>query len=193
MKKNFIVGLFFVTLLLYSQGLFDGYDKKKKMLFDVILKKYGAIKAGYLTSIFDALKSLNLPIETIRLALSQVMHETGVFSGKQRASTVNNFSGITYSGSPLQLATGAKKSNIALPTAEQPKTGAKIYYAAYPSVLNWAKDYIRILQKGSKPIQAASPQDFALRLKKNNYYTDSVENYSKGLTLFHNFLTKAGI
>lgn len=193
MKKNFLVGIFFVTLLLYSQGLFDSFDKKKKMLFEILLKKYGAAKANTLTSIYSALQSLNLPITTIRLALSQVMHETGVFSGKQRASTVNNFSGITYSGSAAQLSTGAQKSNIALPAAEQPKTGAKIYYASYPSILNWAKDYVRILSKGTKPIQAATPADFASRLKKNGYYTDPESVYTKGLQFFHNFLIKGGI
>jgi len=193
MKKNLIVGLFFVTLLLYSKRLFDGFDKKKKMLFEVILKKYGAAKANTLTSIYTALKALNLPATTIRLALSQVMHETGVFSGKQRASTANNFSGITYSGSAAQIATGAHKSNIPLPAAEQPKTGAKIYYAHYNNILDWSKDYVRILSKGSKPIQAASPADFASRLKKNGYYTDLESVYAKGLQFFNNFLIKGGI
>jgi hypothetical protein len=193
MKKNFIVGLFFVTLLLYSQGLFDGFDKKKKMLFEAMLKKYGAAKANLLSSIYSSLQAQGFPATTIRLAISQVMFETGVFANKQRASKGNNFSGITYSGSAAQLATGAQKSDIALPAAEQPKTGAKVYYAKYPSILNWTKDYLRILSRGAKPIQAATPDDFAKRLKKNGYYTAQESVYAKGLHFFNNLLTKSGI
>jgi len=193
MKKNFIVGLFFVTLLLYSQGLFDGFDKKRKMLFEAMLKKYGAAKASLLSAIYSSLQAQGLPAVTIRLAISQVMFETGVFANKQRASKGNNFSGITYSGSAAQLATGAQKSDVALPAAEQPKTGPKVFYAKYPSITNWTKDYLRILSRGAKPIQAATPEDFAKRLKKNGYYTAQESVYAKGLQFFNNLLTKTGI
>ena len=200
MKKNLIVGIIFVSLLLYSNGLFDNFDKKRKMLQDNLSKKYGNDKANKLLRIYDALKLLKLPQDTIRLALSQVMHETGVFAGSQRASGVNNFSGITFSGSAEQLKSGAYKSNISLPNAELPKDAKgkvieskRIFYAGFPTVTNWANEYIRILSKGSKPIQAINTVDFANRLKKNGYYTDLVSNYVNGLNFFYNFLTKTGI
>jgi hypothetical protein len=193
MKKNLIVGLIFVTLLLYSQGLFDGFDKKRKMLFENLSKKYGSAKAKILSEIYAGFKLLNLPDVTIRLAMAQVMHETGVLSDKQRASKVNNFGGITYSGSAAQLATGATKSNIALPDREQQKGQPKVYYAAYPTIANWTKDYMRQLEKGAKPINAATPEDFAVRLKKNRYYTATVQAYTNALKLFYNYLSKTGI
>lgn len=198
MKKNLIVGIIFVSLFLYSQGLFDNFDTKRKMLLNAAVKKYGAERAKKLVSVYDTLKKVGLPPVTLRLALSQVMHETGVFSGKQRATNYNNFSGITYSGSKEQLATGAKKSPVALPAAEQPAAAKAdktktIYYAAYESPVNWAKDYIRIISRGTKPIHAATPEDFATRLKKNKYYADAVEVYTRNLTFFNNFLSKLGV
>lgn len=192
MKKNFFIGILFVSLLLYSNGLFDNFDKKKKMIEDSLSKKYGIEKSKILTKIYDALKIYGLPVNTIKLALAQVMHETGVFSDKQKASKVNNFSGIVYSGSADQIKNGAIRSNIALPKREQ-NGKTTIYYAQFPSVLNWSKEYLRILSKGVKPIQAISPDDFAIRLKKNNYYTDSVENYKKNINFYYNFLTNSGI
>ena len=198
MKKNIVIGILFVSLLLYSQGLFDGFDKKRSMLLVAAIKKYGQDRAKKLVQVYDTLKKYGLPPVTLRLALSQVMHETGVFSGKQRASNYNNFSGITYSGSKEQLATGAKKSPIKLPANEQPAAAKAdpsktIYYAAYDSPANWVKDYIRIISRGTKPIHAATPEDFAARLKKNRYYADAVEVYTKNLTFFNNFLQKLGV
>jgi hypothetical protein len=35
---------------------------------------------------------------------------------------------------------------------------------------------------GARPIDSTSVYDFANRLKQNNYYTDTVENYTAGLT-----------
>ena len=31
MKRNIIVGIFFLTLLLYTKGLFDNFDKARKL------------------------------------------------------------------------------------------------------------------------------------------------------------------
>jgi hypothetical protein len=187
MKFNWKFAVIFVTLLLISKQLVDNFDKKRKMLFDVILKKYGAQKASILNTVYDSLIKAGVPGSSIKLAIAQVMHETGVLSGKQRASKVNNFSGITYSGSPQQKATGAKKSNIELPEAKG------TFYASYDNPVNWAKDYVRILSKGAEPIKAQSPANFAYKLKLNKYYTAPLEDYTKGLTFFYNFLTKAGI
>lgn len=187
MKKSLIIGIIFVTLLLYSNQLSDGWDKKRQMLLDVISKKYGQIKANKLLTVYDALKKSGLPIDSLRLALSQVMHETGVFSGKQSASNYNNFSGIKFSGSKEQLATGAYKSPV---SAKEDRTS---FYAGYPNALSWAKDYIRIISRGSKPIHASTPEEFAKRLKQNKYYQDAESVYANALKLFSNLLSKAGI
>lgn len=189
MKKNLIVGLLFVSLLLYSGGLFDNFDKKKKMIQDSFSKKYGKERAAKLTKVYDALLAFKLPIDTLKLSLSQVLHETGVFMGKQRASDYNNFSGIKYSGSKEQLLSGAYKSPVSVIY-----NGKKSFYAGYQTPLNWAKDYIRIISMGKQPpIKAVNTEDFAVRLKNNKYYEDDVKNYSKNLNFFYNFLTSSGI
>ena len=101
-----------------------------------------------------------------------------------------NYSGITWTGSPAQRATGATKGSVR-PTLE----GGN--YAKYPNVLAWAKDYIRILNLKSKPIQATGVNDFVSRLAKNNYFDvsrpNATTNYLKNVTFYHNLLTKAGI
>lgn len=197
MTRNLVFAVVLVTLLLISTDL--NKDERKKMIFDAILKKYGQEKASKMNSVYDALVRAGMPLNAVKLAVSQVMAETGVFSGKQRASTYNNFTGITWSGSKEQRATGAQKSPVALPLAEQPKdktTGKPIvsyYYAQYPEKLNWAKDYIRILSRGASPITATGPADFAYKLKLNKYYTADLGQYTKLLTFFHNFLTKSGV
>ena len=185
-SRNIIFAVVLVTLLLISTDL--NKDDRKKMLFNALLKKYGAVKASKANTVYDAMVKAGLPINILTLAVAQVMHETGVFSGSQRATSVNNYSGITYSGTNEQLATGAKKSNIELPEAKG------VFYASYPSAVNWAKDYIRIISRGAnKPIQATNPADFAYRLKMNKYYTDSLENYTRNITFYYNFLKKSGI
>ena len=185
MTRNLLFAVVLVTLLLISTDL--NKDERKKMLFDALLYKYGAIKAGKLNQVYDAMVKAGLPINAIKLAVAQVMHETGVFSGKQRATSFNNYSGITYSGTKEQLNTGAKKSPLELPEAKG------VYYAQYPNAVAWAKDYIRIISRNTKPIQASTPADFAYRLKQNKYYTDTLENYTKNITFYYNFLTKSGL
>jgi hypothetical protein len=110
MTRNLLFAVVLVTLLLISTDL--NKDEKKQKMFDAILKKYGAVKASKLNQVYDALIKAGLPIQSIKLAISQVMHETGTFSGKQSASNYNNFSGIEFSGSKEQLATGAYKSPV---------------------------------------------------------------------------------
>lgn len=192
MKRNIIVGILILTLVLYSNGLFDNFDKARKMIFDVIFKKYNASVAKNVQSVYDALVKAGLPLQTIKLAIAQVLHETAHFNPKTSAvAELNtNYSGITWTGSPAQRATGATKGS-ARPILE----GGN--YAKYPNVLAWAKDYIRILNLKNKPIQATSVNDFVSRLAKNNYFDvsrpNATTNYLKNITFYHNLLTKAGI
>jgi len=195
MKRNIIVGIFFLTLLLYSKGLFDNFNKTRKMLFDVIFKKYNVSVAKNVQSVYDALVGAGLPIQTIKLCIAQVLHETAHFNPEisKVAALNNNYSGITWVGSPAQKATGATKGSA------RPKSEGS-NYAKYPNVISWAKDYIRILNLKNKPIQATGINDFVSRLAKNNYfdtdpvkYPNAVPNYLKNVTFYHNLLTKAGI
>jgi len=195
MKRNIIVGILFLTLVLYSNGLFDNFDKARKMLFDVIFKKYNASVAKNVQAVYDALVSAGLPIQTIKLCIAQVLHETAHFNPviSKVAETNNNYSGITWVGSAAQKATGATQGS-----ARPSKEGG--HYAKYPNVLAWAKDYIRILNLKNKPIKATGVNDFVTRLAKNNYfdtdpvkYPNAVPNYLNNVTFYHNLLTKAGI
>jgi hypothetical protein len=195
MKRNIIVGILFLTLVLYSNGLFDNFDKARKMLFDVIFKKYNVSVAKNVQAVYDALIKAGLPLQTIKLCIAQVLHETAHFNPEisKVAALNNNYSGITWVGSPAQKATGATKGS-----ARQKSEGSN--YAKYPNVISWAKDYIRILNLKNKPIQATGINDFVNRLAKNNYfdtdpvkYPNAVPNYLKNVTFYHNLLTKAGI
>jgi len=195
MKRNIIVGILFLTLVLYSNGLFDNFDKARKMLFDVIFKKYNVSVAKNVQAVYDALIKAGLPLQTIKLCIAQVLHETAHFNPEisKVAALNNNYSGITWVGSPAQKATGATKGS-----ARSKSEGSN--YAKYPNVISWAKDYIRILNLKNKPIQATGINDFVNRLAKNNYfdtdpvkYPNAVPNYLKNVTFYHNLLTKAGI
>lgn len=106
----------------------------------------------------------------LQFAMAQVAHETGGFNS--RVSTVdNNFSGIKYIGKPLVQKNASKGS-------KSPEKNS--YYARFSNVNDWARDYIRILNNSSA-LAAKNITDFSQRLKKGGYFTDSIENYTKGL------------
>jgi hypothetical protein len=112
------------------------------------------------------------------LAIAQIAHETAGFNSKV-AITCNNLSGIKYIAKPYQIATACTNS----PEGNN--------YARFANYTDWAKDYIRILSMGYKPINAKDVTDFAYRLKQNNYYTDSVANYKAGLNAWINKFSDA--
>jgi hypothetical protein len=195
MKRNVIIAVIFLTLLYYSKGIFNSTDKKKSMIKELFTKKYGATVANTVLAIFNALAKSGLPLQTIKYCISQIMLETGNLDPKvSKVSLLNgNYSGITWSGSDAQRATGATKGS------PRPKDEGS-NYAKYPNVASWAKDYIRILNRKSKPIAATNISEFASRLAANGYYdTDpvkrpnAIKNYTNSLTTYYNFLTKAGI
>lgn len=109
----------------------------------------------------------------IPLAIAQIAHETAGFNSKV-AITCNNLSGIKFINKPYQKATSCTGS----PEGNN--------YARFENYEAWAKDYIRILSNGYRPIDAKDVTDFAYRLKQNNYYTDNVANYKAGLTSWMN-------
>jgi len=184
MNRSLKFALIFVALLFISKTFNSDQLRRKKMIFEAIYKKYGANRLGKFAKVYEALESLKLSDLQFKLALIQIMQETGVFASTSKVYDLNtNASGITFSGSEAQLKTGAIKGSLR-PTNE----GGN--YAKYPTLRAWAVDYLRILNKGVFPLTAKTPLEFAQKLKQNKYYTDSVENYSKNLNFYYNLINK---
>ena len=181
MNKNIFIAAIIVFL---------GYkiiNTKTKMFFDNILAKYGTEKSDKFKKVFSALNTLPLSKTSLKLLLSQVLNETGVFSSLTHVFDLNNnASGIIYTGSPGQKANGATKGSKRMSIEGG-------YYAKFDTLNNWAKEYYRILNKGAMPLKATSPEDFATRLKQNGYFTAPLSDYKKNLIFFHDYLTKSGL
>lgn len=134
----------------------------------------------------STLQNLKLNDKQRLFALAQLLHETGNKFNTGIARADNNFTGIKWINKPYQNAT---RGSLA-PASERvkPLSAPINYYAHFANTAAWAKDYARILNSGSKPLQANNIADFAARLKRNKYYTDSVSNYAKGLNFWYNRL-----
>jgi len=117
---------------------------------------------------FGALKKAlidRLGADKATLAMSQILHETG---GKiTPLARLNNFSGITYIGQKY-----AKDSHVKQPDG-------KYNYASYASIADYVEDYLRIVGKSVK--NAVTIDDYARNLKRQNYYTDTLQNYTAGM------------
>lgn len=130
------------------------------------------LKANYLT-VRALLISQGMPENTATWAAAQVMHETNGL--KSRVSKEdNNLSGIIWINTSYQNATKGLKR----PANE----GG--YYAHFASVRDWAKDFIRIVSFGTRPVAAKSLADYVNRLAENNYFTDSKTNYYNGVKMW---------
>lgn len=117
---------------------------------------------------FGALKKAlidRLGADKATLAMSQILHETG---GKiTPLARLNNFSGITYIGQKY-----AKDSHIKQPDG-------RLNYASYDTLENYVEDYLRIVGKSVK--NAVTIDDYARNLKRQNYYGDTLQNYTAGM------------
>jgi hypothetical protein len=182
MRNNFLIGGIFFVILLAASKL-GTKDTNSKSLYEAFLAKYGKTKAEKFQIIYNTLKKFNLSPTLIRYIIAQVMQETGIISSTQSLTNYNNYSGITYSGSAGQKATGAYRS-----PAIQPEN-RKNNYAAYPEITNWAKDHLRIISfSPNYPIKATSITDYARRLKANGYYGGSETVYANNMKKFNDFL-----
>lgn len=123
--------------------------------------------------------SLNAPASVIPYMVAQIAHETADFKSKLLKDH-NNASGIVWTGTKAQ-----KNATKGRPLPEAPAYN----YAKFATLKDWAIDYLRVLNLRSKPIQATSPDDFLIRLKKNGYFTAPIEQYKKG---FVKYLKKYG-
>ena len=132
---------------------------------------------------FDELYKIlefKLGADKARLAFAQILHETG---GKaNRLTALNNYSGIVYVRQDKRFGiVGAKDSGLKQPDG-------KFNYAQYDTLDSYVNDFLRIVNKSLK--KSDTIKDYALNLKEQRYYGDTVQNYSKGL--LHHYLKLKG-
>lgn len=183
MQKNKIYKYFLLTIGLI---FIVNYKKKSKMQL-LNFKEPVRLK---LFVIISELQKLGLNDEQIKLALSQILLETGQFSTKSNVFKLNNnYSGIKFINKPHQIA--VKGSPV--PPSERIKNDPNSplnFYAKFNTIGDWAKDYVRILNlRKNKPLQAANIDEFHKRLTENKYYDTSkpsnVNLYLKNLRYFY--------
>jgi len=103
--------------------------------------------------------------------LAQVCFETGWFSNTG-AIAYNNYSGIKYTDSGLQL--NSTPSPVMSPEGDP--------YAVFNTAKDWAIEYVRIISKGTnEPLQATNLTDYVNDLKANGYFTADTTTYLNGL------------
>ncbi len=169
------------SVLLFAGLLFFFALKSKAGSRAGLFTKLAPASRNKLLSVYDALIKAGFKDPVLSLSLAQVLHETGAFTSK---STVydknNNPTGIVWINKPYQV-NAVKGSAL-------PKSEGKYYYAKFSDLGAWAKDYRRILSKGTKPIQAQDPANFVNRLAANRYFLPNtgkaLENYRKGVNFY---------
>lgn len=172
----------FLTIALV---LITKFKKTKKMQ---LLKFKEPVRAK-LFVIIDALDKAGLNDIQLKLAIAQILHETGAFSKESNVAKLNNnFTGIKFINKKYQDAV----KGSAVPPSERikPETSPLNFYAKFKDVGAWAKDYIRILNLKAKPLNSTSVDEFHAKLTANKYYDTSkqknIDNYLKSLRYFYN-------
>lgn len=126
---------------------------------------------------------VGFPLNSIKFAIAQALHETGNKIEQPQETAGNNWSGITWiNNSALQK--NAVKGNIK-PKKDWSNPNKPEYYAAFNSVDDWAIDFKRLISRNNgkqgRPIDATNVVDYVKRLKANAYFGDSEKNYLKAL------------
>ena len=104
-----------------------------------------------------------------KFAMAQIKHELG---GKiNDLARLNNYSGITFVGQKY-----AEDSHIKQPDG-------KLNYASYKTPAHYIEDYLRIVGDSIK--NASTLEDYARNLKRQNYYGDTLQNYTRGLAYWY--------
>jgi hypothetical protein len=143
-------------------------DTKKQTTTETTAAEFARIFTG-----------LGAPAAAVPYMVAQTAYETGDFKSKLLKDH-NNASGIVWTGKATQ-----KNAIKGRPLPEDPR----YFYAKFDTLQDWARDYIRVLNLKTKPIQATTPEDFVKRLKANGYFSAPLEQYKKG---FDKYLTKYG-
>lgn len=182
-----VVAFIFVFTLLRTKA--KAATKNYRMTSDALISKYGINRAARMSVAYDSLKAAGLNQPFLRLAMSQVMQETGVFSAHtEAANNDNNYSGIMFINNPdIQ-----KNANQGSPFPANESRSA--HYAKFETPTDWAIDFVRILSKyPNYPIRAINPVDFVERLKANHYFSGNLALYTKNVTYFFNYLSSIGL
>ncbi|MES2219176.1 MAG: hypothetical protein V4501_12295 [Pseudomonadota bacterium] len=157
------------TVLYLGAGLlafmiFSGFKSKSGGSFDLEgLDKYGADNVERLNLVYQELLTRGLSDLQIQLILSQLLHETGLFTNVPNLKNVDqlkNYAGITRNGS----------------------------YVKYSNISDFVDDYLHVLDRGSYPLEATSVEDFNSRLVNNHYYTDNWLTYENALKKYFSLL-----
>lgn len=171
-----IIFLTVVGLLIYK------LTKGKKTMSNKFIK-FKPAEIEKLQTLEAALIANGLKEPQLNFALAQLLLETGRFSKGSNVSRLNNnYSGIKFINKPYQIATQGSRTPANEQTA--PSTRPTNFYAKFTDANGWAKDYIRILSFGAKPILANTITEFNKRLKANKYYGSTPEIYEKLLKSF---------
>ncbi len=147
---------------------------------------FGINSAAFLYAAQTALQNADLPNSFIKLALSQVLFETGNFNPTQSnlASQYNNFSGIVFLNEP----------SVQLNAYKGPaQPGTSYYFAGFITVNDWAIDYKRILGDYGIDFSETDVNTVAQELSDNGYYTSSESSYAAGMQHYFDMLTEAGL
>lgn len=172
-----IIFLTVIGLILYK------LVKAKSMSAKFI--KFKADEQAKLMMLENSLIKAGLKLPVLNFALAQLLLETGRFTRKSAVATLNNnYTGIKYLNKPYQIAEKGSEAP-ASETKGLPVNSPLRYYAKFKDADGWAKDFVRIISFGAKPINATTIEDYNKRLKQNNYYGSSPETYGK---LLKNFL-----
>lgn len=178
-----LVAIAFAALFAFSQKARD----ELASVFSGLSQWFDQTTIAKIYLAYQALKNVGLSGVQLKLALCQVMYETGAFSAKSdAANNDNNYTGIVWINNP------AIQKNA---TQGGPADTAGYYWAHFKTVNDWAVDYDRIVNRGPNyPIDnATDPNTFAQLLSQNGYYTGSETNYAGGLLHYWNIFSAIGL
>lgn len=186
-KKNYKYIGIAILLIFILKNVAKGAIKNKIMF---ALKNFDLNVRTKLFSIIKVLEEQGLNELQIKLALSQILFETGEFTPKSKVYKLNNnYTGIKWINKPYQVAT--KGSDVPINERVPPANTAYNFYAKFNDDTAWAKDYIRVLMLNKKnpPLNANSIEQYHARLTANKYYNTSkqknIDNYLNGLKKYY--------
>lgn len=175
-KVLYIVSGIAILMLISKRA----YAMTTKFKFD----KFKDTSRQKLLLLQDSLIKAGLGGMSLKLALAQLLVETGNFTSKSQVATLNNnYSGIKFINKPYQKAVQGSP----VPAAErvQPSTNPYNFYAKFENPDAWAVDFKRILSLGTlKPILALDTTEYVKRLKNNRYFGGNEAVYLKYQLLF---------
>lgn len=164
-----------------------------------MLKKVPAIKTTYSDQeIVDAIVMAwqilfnQIPKkESVGVLVSQNWHETA----KSQYMYCNNIGNLKAKDDPNSVI-----EYMSLKGVWEIVNGKKVYlseddpgswFRAFPTLLDGMKHHLNFLKNKRyriawAAVEAGNPLDFCTKLKQQGYFTDSVENYSKGVLRYYN-------